>query len=58
VCHSGSVTYGPGRDPFPHMTALENVWNAPVRVLGQPKDKVLEVMRELTRVVSHRRFAV
>jgi polar amino acid transport system ATP-binding protein len=23
---------------FPHMTALENVWNAPVRVLGQPKD--------------------
>ncbi len=24
---------------FPHMTALENVWNAPVRVLGQSKDK-------------------
>ncbi|MHA3023692.1 amino acid ABC transporter ATP-binding protein [Mycobacterium sp. BMJ-28] len=24
---------------FPHMTAAENVWNAPVRVLGQPKDK-------------------
>jgi polar amino acid transport system ATP-binding protein len=24
---------------FPHMTALENVWNAPVRVLGVPKDK-------------------
>jgi len=22
---------------FPHMTACENVWNAPVRVLGQPK---------------------
>src|SRR5918996_5467921 len=24
---------------FPHMTAAENVWNAPVRVLGTPKDK-------------------
>ena len=24
---------------FPHMTALENVWNAPVRVLGQSKDE-------------------
>lgn len=24
---------------FPHMTALENVWNAPVRVLGQPKEQ-------------------
>jgi polar amino acid transport system ATP-binding protein len=24
---------------FPHMTAAENVWNAPVRVLGVPKDK-------------------
>ena len=24
---------------FPHMTALENVWNAPVRVLGTPKGK-------------------
>nr|WP_263995636.1 amino acid ABC transporter ATP-binding protein [Mycobacterium yunnanensis] len=24
---------------FPHMTACENVWNAPVRVLGQPKDE-------------------
>ena len=23
---------------FPHMTALENVWNGPVRVLGTPKD--------------------
>jgi polar amino acid transport system ATP-binding protein len=23
---------------FPHMTAAENVWNAPVRVLGAPKD--------------------
>lgn len=23
---------------FPHMTAAENVWNAPVRVLGTPKD--------------------
>jgi polar amino acid transport system ATP-binding protein len=24
---------------FPHMTAAENVWNAPVRVLGVPKGK-------------------
>jgi polar amino acid transport system ATP-binding protein len=24
---------------FPHMTAAENVWNGPVRVLGTPKDK-------------------
>jgi polar amino acid transport system ATP-binding protein len=24
---------------FPHMTAVENVWNAPVRVLGVPKGK-------------------
>jgi polar amino acid transport system ATP-binding protein len=24
---------------FPHMTAAENVWNAPVRVLGTPKSK-------------------
>ncbi len=24
---------------FPHMTAAENVWNAPVRVLGLPKGK-------------------
>ncbi len=24
---------------FPHMTAAENVWNGPVRVLGTPKEK-------------------
>jgi polar amino acid transport system ATP-binding protein len=24
---------------FPHMTAAENVWNGPVRVLGTPKDR-------------------
>jgi polar amino acid transport system ATP-binding protein len=24
---------------FPHMSAAENVWNGPVRVLGTPKDK-------------------
>jgi polar amino acid transport system ATP-binding protein len=24
---------------FPHMTAIENIWNGPVRVLGTPKDK-------------------
>jgi polar amino acid transport system ATP-binding protein len=27
---------------FPHMTAAENVWNAPVRVLGTPKDKAVK----------------
>ncbi|OBC16395.1 ectoine/hydroxyectoine ABC transporter ATP-binding protein EhuA [Mycobacterium sp. 852013-50091_SCH5140682] len=27
---------------FPHMTVLENVWNAPVRVLGRPKDDARE----------------
>ena len=37
---------------FPHMTALENVWNAPVRVLGQPKDKAREDARALLRRVG------
>lgn len=32
---------------FPHMTAAENVWNAPVRVLGTPKDKALQDAIEL-----------
>jgi polar amino acid transport system ATP-binding protein len=32
---------------FPHMTALENVWNGPVRVLGQPKAKAREDARAL-----------
>ena len=27
---------------FPHMTAAENVWNGPVRVLGTPKDKACQ----------------
>ncbi|MBX7455529.1 amino acid ABC transporter ATP-binding protein [Mycolicibacterium sp. 3033] len=27
---------------FPHMSALENVWNGPVRVLGQPKAKAAQ----------------
>lgn len=36
---------------FPHMTALENVWNGPVRVLGQPKAKAREdAMALLQRV--------
>jgi polar amino acid transport system ATP-binding protein len=37
---------------FPHMTALENVWNAPVRVLGQPKDKAREDARALLERVG------
>ncbi|WP_413232407.1 amino acid ABC transporter ATP-binding protein [Mycolicibacterium sp. 120266] len=37
---------------FPHMTALENVWNAPVRVLGQPKDKAREDARALLQRVG------
>ncbi|MGH3644498.1 MAG: amino acid ABC transporter ATP-binding protein [Mycobacterium sp.] len=32
---------------FPHMTALENVWNAPVRVLGHPKEKARADARAL-----------
>ncbi|MHC9293948.1 amino acid ABC transporter ATP-binding protein [Mycobacterium sp. LTG2003] len=32
---------------FPHMTAAENVWNAPVRVLGTPKEKALQDALEL-----------
>ncbi|MEW5810059.1 MAG: amino acid ABC transporter ATP-binding protein [Actinomycetota bacterium] len=32
---------------FPHMTALENVWNGPVRVLGAPKAKAREDARAL-----------
>ncbi|WP_193045397.1 amino acid ABC transporter ATP-binding protein [Mycolicibacterium baixiangningiae] len=32
---------------FPHMTALENVWNAPARVLGQPKETAREDARAL-----------
>jgi polar amino acid transport system ATP-binding protein len=36
---------------FPHMTALENVWNGPVRVLGTPKDKArLDALALLERV--------
>jgi polar amino acid transport system ATP-binding protein len=37
---------------FPHMTALENVWNAPVRVLGQPKAKAKEDARALLQRVG------
>jgi polar amino acid transport system ATP-binding protein len=37
---------------FPHMTALENVWNAPVRVLGQPKEKAREDARALLERVG------
>jgi polar amino acid transport system ATP-binding protein len=32
---------------FPHMTALENVWNAPVRVLGRPRDDATADARAL-----------
>nr|WP_234709714.1 amino acid ABC transporter ATP-binding protein [Mycolicibacterium cosmeticum] len=37
---------------FPHMTALENVWNAPVRVLGRPKDKACADARALLQRVG------
>lgn len=37
---------------FPHMTAAENVWNAPVRVLGTPKDKALHDAIELLERVG------
>jgi polar amino acid transport system ATP-binding protein len=37
---------------FPHMTALENVWNAPVRVLGHPKDKARADARALLERVG------
>ncbi len=37
---------------FPHMTALENVWNGPVRVLGQPKAKAREDARALLERVG------
>jgi polar amino acid transport system ATP-binding protein len=37
---------------FPHMTALENVWNAPVRVLGRPKDAAREDARALLERVG------
>jgi polar amino acid transport system ATP-binding protein len=37
---------------FPHMTALENVAEAPVQVKGQPKDAVLEKARTLLRRVG------
>ena len=37
---------------FPHMTALENVWNAPVRVLGQPKDEARRDARALLQRVG------
>jgi polar amino acid transport system ATP-binding protein len=36
---------------FPHMTAAENVWNGPVRVLGTPKDTArTDAMALLDRV--------
>lgn len=37
---------------FPHMTALENVWNGPVRVLGQPKAKAREDAQALLERVG------
>ena len=37
---------------FPHMSALENVWNGPVRVLGQPKAKAAEDARALLERVG------
>jgi polar amino acid transport system ATP-binding protein len=37
---------------FPHMTAAENVWNAPVRVLGTPKEKARRDALELLERVG------
>jgi polar amino acid transport system ATP-binding protein len=37
---------------FPHMTAAENVWNGPVRVLGTPKDKARQDARVLLERVG------
>jgi polar amino acid transport system ATP-binding protein len=37
---------------FPHMTAAENVWNAPVRVLGTPKDQARRDAQELLERVG------
>jgi polar amino acid transport system ATP-binding protein len=37
---------------FPHMTALENVWNAPVRVLGHPKEQARAEARALLERVG------
>ena len=37
---------------FPHMSAIENIWNAPVRVLGTPKDKAREEAMALLRRVG------
>ena len=37
---------------FPHMSASENVWNGPVRVLGQPKAKAAEDARALLERVG------
>jgi polar amino acid transport system ATP-binding protein len=37
---------------FPHMTAAENVWNGPVRVLGTPKDKARQDALALLRRVG------
>jgi polar amino acid transport system ATP-binding protein len=37
---------------FPHMTAAENVWNGPVRVLGTPKDRARQDALALLRRVG------
>jgi len=37
---------------FPHMTALENVTEAPIRVKGMPKARATEVARELLHQVG------
>jgi polar amino acid transport system ATP-binding protein len=37
---------------FPHMTALENVIEAPIHVLGHPRDEVIERARELLTKVG------
>lgn len=37
---------------FPHKTALENIMMAPIQVLGEPKDEVLERAQALLKKVS------
>src|SRR5207253_3719443 len=37
---------------FPHMTALENIIEAPIRVKKMPKDKAIEKAQELLRKVG------
>jgi polar amino acid transport system ATP-binding protein len=37
---------------FPHMTALENVWHTPVRILKRPKGQAIQEAKELLDLVG------